>query len=69
LLNFFSLDVSSNSNSTSQAKHLKCVVCYPLTPNAGHKKGLISYRSANGIFTLQKHLEDNHQELWGEWIK
>jgi hypothetical protein len=32
-LNFSSLKVSSNS--TSQAKHLKCVVCYPFTPNEG----------------------------------
>jgi hypothetical protein len=35
LLNFSSPKVSSNSNSTSQAKHLKCVVCYPFIPNAG----------------------------------
>jgi hypothetical protein len=33
------------------------------------KKGLISNRFAIRIFTLQKHLEDNHQEFWGEWIK
>jgi hypothetical protein len=33
-MNFFPLEVSSNSNSISQAKHLKCVVCYPLIPNA-----------------------------------
>jgi hypothetical protein len=38
-MNFSSLEVSSISISISQAEHLKCVVCYPLTPNARQKKG------------------------------
>jgi hypothetical protein len=37
MLNFSSLEVSSNSNSTSQAEHMKCVVCYPFTPNEKNK--------------------------------
>jgi hypothetical protein len=38
LLNFSSLEISSNSNSTSQAEHMKCVVCYPFIPNEKQKK-------------------------------
>jgi len=45
------------------------VLCYPLTPNEKSKKGLINYRTTNGIFALRKHLEGNHQELWSEWTK
>jgi len=51
-MNFSPLEVRSNSISISQAEHLKCVVCYPPTPNARQKKDLINYRSANGILAL-----------------
>jgi hypothetical protein len=51
-MNFSPLEVSSISISISQSKHLKCVVCYPLTPNVRHNFFLINYRSTNGILAL-----------------
>jgi hypothetical protein len=51
-MTFSPLEVSSNSISISQVEHLKCVVCYPLTPNTRQNFFLINYRSANGILAL-----------------
>jgi len=53
---------SSNSNS-NQLEQLKCVVYYYNALVVGQKKGVINYKSTNGIFALCKHLETNHHQL------
>jgi hypothetical protein len=38
----------------------------PTFPIVGQKRGMICYRSTNGIYALWKHLENNHKQLWNE---
>jgi len=38
----------------------------PPFPIVGQKKGMICYRSTNGIYALWKHLESNHKQLWNK---
>jgi hypothetical protein len=60
------LEASSSSNS-APLDQLKCVICYPLSPIVGKKKGTINYKFANEIFILKKHLDNNYKQLWNEW--
>jgi hypothetical protein len=32
------------------------------------KKDIISYKTTNGIFAFQKHIEGVHQQMWNEWM-
>ncbi len=60
---------SSKVISTSnQLKDLRCLFCGPIAPSVGPRKGIITYKTTNGIFALQKHLELLHQQLWNEWV-
>jgi hypothetical protein len=34
----------------------------------GCKKYIISYKTTNGIFAFQKHIESVHQQMWNEWM-
>ncbi len=66
---FFTPNSSSSSKVSSsipQSKQFKCVLCIPIV-GVGFKKSIITYKTLNGISSLQKHLEFVHQ-LWGEWI-
>jgi hypothetical protein len=65
-MNTFSLKVSCSSNVFEQ---LKCVLYYHVVLVVKLKKGIISYKIINGIFTVQKHLETMHWQMWIEWIK
>jgi hypothetical protein len=48
-------------NSTfNQPEHLKCLFCGPIAPNVGSRKGIITYKTMNGISVFQKHLELLH---------
>ncbi len=65
---FFTSSSSSSSkvhSSTPQSKQLKCVICAPIVRL---EKGIITYKTMNGISSLSKHLESIHRKLWGEWI-
>jgi hypothetical protein len=52
---------------------LKCVIYYHVAPIGRLKKGIITYKIANGIFALWKHLEATHWNLtsvdWMDWIR
>jgi hypothetical protein len=53
-MNFISsslLEASLSSNS-APLEQLKCVICYPLSPIVGQKKGMINYKFAIEIFIL-----------------
>jgi hypothetical protein len=63
LMASFSPKVNSSSNSTSEELLIKCVLYYMFVPFIGQKKGVITYKSTNGISSLQKHLKTNHQQL------
>ncbi len=52
-----------NSSSTSKELLIKCVLYYMFVPFIGQKKGVITYKSTNGMSSLQKHLKTNHQQL------
>jgi hypothetical protein len=66
LMNTSSLKVSCSSNLFEQ---LKCVIYYHVVLVVKLKKGIISYKTTNWIFTLRKHLETTHWQMWIEWIK
>jgi hypothetical protein len=38
----------------------------PLAVIVGCKKDIISYKTTNGIFAFQKHIEGVHQQVWNE---
>ncbi len=66
---FFTPNSSSSSEVSSnapQSKQLKCVLCAPVV-GVGLKKGIIAYKTMNGISSLWKHLEFVHCKLWSEW--
>jgi hypothetical protein len=48
-------------------EHLKCVLYYSIDPLPGIRNGILSYKSTNGISSLQKHLDLNHHKVWIEW--
>jgi len=60
-----SLEISSTSN---QPKHLRYLFCGPIVPSVGFREGIITYKTMNGIFALEKHLDLLHQQLWNEWV-
>jgi hypothetical protein len=60
---------SSKVNPTSnQLEHLRCLFYGPIALDVGLRKGIITYKTTNEIFVLQKHLELMHQQLWSEWV-
>jgi len=63
-----SLSSSKVSSTSNQPKHLRCLFCGPITPSVGPRKGIITYKTTNGIFTFQNHLELLHRQLWNEWV-
>jgi hypothetical protein len=65
-MNTFSSKVNCSCNLFEQ---LKCVFYYHVVLVVKLKKGIISYKTTNGIFTLDKHLETTHWQMWIEWIK
>jgi hypothetical protein len=40
---------------------------YPTTLVVGIKKGIVNYKTTNGIFALRKHIETLHWHVWSEW--
>jgi hypothetical protein len=60
-MNTSSSKVSTSSNLFEQ---LKCVLYYYVVLVVKLKKGIISYKTRNGIFTLLKHLETTHWQMW-----
>jgi hypothetical protein len=60
-----SLEINSTSN---QHEHLRCLFYGPIALGVGFRKGIITYKTTNGIFVLQKHLELLHWQLWSEWV-
>jgi hypothetical protein len=60
-----SSEVSSTSNQT---EHLKCLLCGPIALGVGSRKGIITYKTMNGISTVSKHLDLLHRQLWNEWV-
>jgi len=60
-MNTSSSKVSCSSNLFEQ---LKCVFYYYVVLVVKLKKGIISYKTTNGIFTLRKHLETMHWQMW-----
>jgi hypothetical protein len=61
------LEVSSSDNETYQLEQLKRVFCYPIALIVGIKKGILNYKTTNGIYALQKHIETLHRHVWSEW--
>jgi hypothetical protein len=47
---------------------LRCLFYGPIAPSVGSRKGIITYKTTNGISILWKHLELLHQQLWSEWV-
>jgi len=58
-----------NSSASSQPRQLKCLFCIPRDSNAKLWKGIIIYKTTNGIFALWKHLESTHWMMWTRWIE
>lgn len=63
LMASFSPTVNSSSNTTSKELLIKFVLYYLFVSFIGQKKGVITYKSINGMSSLQKHLKTNHQQL------
>jgi len=66
LIKPYSIGVNSSSNLLEE---LMRVFCYHVARVARLKKGIITYKTTNGIFTTWKHLEITHQEMWAKWIE
>jgi hypothetical protein len=60
---------SKVSRSYNLFEQLKCVIYYRVVLVVKLKKGIISYKTTNGIFTLRKYFETTHWQMWIEWIK
>jgi hypothetical protein len=57
LMASFSPKMNSSSNSTSKELLIKYVFYYLFVPFTGQKKGVITYKSINGMSSFQKHLK------------